>query len=205
MVENKILDIAHVSFLEMIRAMAQQNGTAATKGTLVRIAMASGAKMETVDFPSMDAFAESIEAIANPVTKVEGKAAYLGNGLFGLPACPFAESIGNFKMMHGELPAVFTEVTAEFNKPGPQTDSLRVGNGAGVSPFCAVHQTLRSSLAAKITIGGKPVAIYQLGCKSGSGAKGFADRFIEEGGWPKQLVDKTLDANMCCYGVKVQA
>ena len=205
MVENKILDIAHVSFLEMIRAMAQQTGAAATKGTLVRIATAGGAKMESVDFPSIEAFAASIEAIANPITKVEGKATHLGDGLFGLPTCPFAESIGNYKMMHGAMPAIFSDVTAEFNKPGPQTDSLRVGNGAGVSPFCSVHQSLRSSLGTKITIGGKPIDVYQLGCKSDAGAKGFADRFIEEGGWPKEVVDKTLDENMCCYGVRVQA
>lgn len=203
--EDKILDIAHISFLEMIRAMNEQVGPASTKGTLLRIAVKAGGKLAPADFPSLDAFVNAAGDVTNPVTKIEGKAVHVGDGVFGLPHCPFAASISNFKSVFGSLPETFVQVTNEYNKPTPITDELRVGNGAGVSPFCSVHQPMRAAAGKQITIGGKPIVIYQLGCKSGSGAKGFAERWIAEFGCPKDVVDKVLDTNMCCYGVKVAA
>ncbi|MCP4680446.1 MAG: hypothetical protein GY854_34175 [Deltaproteobacteria bacterium] len=202
--KDKILDIAHISFLDMLRVSIQQIGPAATKGTLMRNTASVADKFDPIDFPSMDDFVASIENVGNPVTKIEGKAVHAGDGLFGLPNCPFGESISNYIEVFGNLPSEYAGFTEEYNRSGGITDKHRVGQGAGVSPFCSIHQPLRSMIANQITIGGKPIIIYQLGCKSGSGARGFAEKYIEETGISKDAVDKILDDNMCCYIVKIQ-
>ena len=204
MTKDNILDIAHISFLELIKSAIAQTGPAAAKGMLVRNAVAAGEKMAKVDFASMDEFVASIESVANPITKAEGKAVHIGNGLFGLPRCPFESSISSYKQVHGEMPEGFGELTDEINKEGGISEKYRIGMGAGVSPFCAVHQPLRSVLGGNITIGGKPIAIYQLGCKSGDGRKGLADKWIKATGFSADEVSKVLDNHMCCYAVVVE-
>ena len=200
--ENPILDIAHVSFLEMIRASNEQVGPISTKGTLVRNAVRSGVQVPPVDFATFDDFVKAIDDATNPTTKIEGKAVHVGDGIFGLPKCPFASSIASFKSVFGALPESYGQVTAEYNRPGPVTEGLRVGNGSGVSPFCSVHQPMRAAAASRITIGGRKVVVYQLGCKSASGAKAFAEKWIAGFGCSKDVVDKVLDTNMCCYGIR---
>jgi hypothetical protein len=204
MSETKILDIAHISFLDVIRASITQVGAAATKGMLIRNAINAAERIPAVDFESLDAFVASIESADNPITQVEGKAVYKGNGLFGLPACPFATSISDYKSVYGGLPDEYHQITEDFNKKGTVTDKYKVGSGAGVSPFCAVHQPLRSALKGRITIKGKPITIFQLGCKSGTGDKGFAEEWIKETGFTEQEVSAVLDDNMCCYAIKVE-
>ena len=204
MSEEKILDIAHVSFLDMIGALVAQAGPAAAKGTLMRTALSAGSKMKAVKFKTFEDFIEAIDAVETPIAAIEGRAEHVGDGVFGLPTCPFASSIGNYKKVFESMPDGYAELTVEFNKPGKMADKLRVGRGAGVSPFCSVHQPLRSSLGDKITIGGKPVAVYQLGCKSGTGSKGLAHDLIEEVGASPDLVEKVLVDHMCCYAVKVE-
>ena len=134
---------------------------------------------------------------------VEGKAQHMGDFVFGLPACPFAPSIKNYTNIMGALPGSYAAFTEEFNKSTIVTRKYRVGEGAGVSPFCAVHQPLRSALGDKITIGGKKIAIYQLGCKASSGKKGLADAWLEETGVSREVAEEVLDSNMCCYYVKL--
>jgi hypothetical protein len=134
---------------------------------------------------------------------VEGKARHYGDGLFGLRACPFSGAITDYKDTFGPLPETYSSVTREFNKPGPGTDPLRVGNGAGVSPFCSVHQPLRAAAAQQITVAGKALVARQLGCKAASGVVGIAKRWLDEGGWSEETVRKILADNMCCYAIKV--
>lgn len=203
MEKGQILDIAHISFLDMIRSTIAQTGPAATKGTLMRNTLTTADRFEPTDFPTLDDFVASIEDVSNPITSVEGKAVHFGNGLFGLPACPFATSISNYKSIFSALPEGYNELTEEYNKPNAMTEKYKVGSGAGVSPFCAVHQPLRSALADKITIGGKSVKIYQLGCKSGSGKSGLAENWISEVGLSPEEVTKVLETNMCCYQIKL--
>jgi hypothetical protein len=202
--EDNILDIAHVSFLDMIKVMITMSGAANAKGTLVRNALNTAQKINEVDYPTFDDFLAAIEDTTNPITMVEGKASHQGNFVFGLGACPFGPSIKNYTKVFETLPDGYADFTAEFNKPSMVTDKYRVGEGAGVSPFCSVHQPLRSAVADKIKIGGKKIDIYQLGCKAGSGKKGFADKWIEQTGVSRDVVDKILDNHMCCYFIKIQ-
>jgi hypothetical protein len=62
---------------------------------------------------------------------------------------------------------------------------------------------MRSAIAERIKIGGKKIKVYQLGCKAGSGKKGFAEKWLAETGVTQDVVDKILDNHMCCYYVKV--
>jgi hypothetical protein len=201
--EGKILDIAHISFLDMIKVMITMSGAASAKGTLIRNAISTAEKIKEVDYPSFDDFLAAIENSSNPITQVEGKASHQGDFIFGLTNCPFGPSIANYTGVFEKLPDGYADFTAEFNKPSQVTDKFRVGEGAGVSPFCSVHQPMRSAIAERITIGGKKINIFQLGCKAGSGKKGFAEKWLAETGISQDVVDKVLDNHMCCYYVKV--
>ena len=203
--EDNILDIAHVSFLDMIKVMITLSGAANAKGTLIRNALNTAEKIKEVDYPTFEDFLAAIENTTNPITMVEGKATHMGNFVFGLKACPFSASISNYKKIFDKMPEGYADFTVEFNKPSMITNKYRVGEGAGVSPFCSVHQPLRSAIAEKISIGGKKIEIYQLGCKSAAGSKGFADKWIQESGVSREVVDKVLDNHMCCYYLKIVA
>ena len=204
MKEGKIIDIAHISFLDMIKTMIKLNGPATAKGILIRNALATAEKTEEVEYSSLDEFIAAIEDTTNPITKIEGKATHCGDMVFGLEKCPFESSINNYKEVFKDMPEGYADFTAEFNKTSSVTDKYKVGEGAGVSPFCSVHQPLRSALADKIKIGGKKVTIYQLGCKSAAGAKGYAEKWLKESGVDQGKVEEILDNNMCCYQLKVE-
>jgi len=204
MTTGTILDIAHISFLDMIKVLIRTNGPASAKGTLMRNAMNAAGKVPEVDYDTLEDFVKAVDDTTNPITILEGKATHMGEGLFGLQNCPFAASIQNYTNVFETLPEGYDDFTAEFNKPSRVTTELRVGEGAGVSPFCSVHQPMRSAVGDRITIGGKKIAVYQLGCKSGGGRKGLADKWIAETGIPREKVEQILDDHMCCYFVKVQ-
>ncbi len=202
--DENILDIAHLSFLDMIKVMITLSGVASAKGTLIRNAIKTAEKIPETDYPTFEHYLAAIENATSPITMVEGKASHQGKHVFGLKLCPFGPSIKNYTKAFQKLPDGYADITAEFNKPGSVTDQYRVGEGAGVSPFCSVHQPMRSAIAERITIGGKHIRIFQLGCKSAAGKKGFAQKWIQETGVPAQVVDKILDGHMCCYCLQIE-
>lgn len=203
MSEN-ILDIAHISLLELIKTLIAQSGAASAKGALMRVAIKAGEKVPGREFASFDEFAASSETTKNPISRIEGKSVHLGDGVFGLPVCPFAASIGNFKEVFGALPESYAELTQEYNTPTAVTAQYRIGHGSGVSPFCAVHQPMRSAAAAQVTVGGKKLMVYQLGCKAAGGKKALAEKWLAEAGVDRAKVEKILETNMCCYLAKVE-
>ncbi len=198
-----MLDIAHISFLDMIKVMITLTGAASAKGTLVRNALKTAERIAEVDYPTFEAYLAAVESASSPITLIEGRAEHQGSHVFGLRVCPFAASIRSYSAVFEKLPDGFADFTAEFNRPSHVTDQDRVGAGAGVSPFCSVHQPMRSAFAEKIRIGGKKLRIYQLGCKSAGGKKGLADRWIAEAGVAREVVERILDGHVCCYAVKV--
>jgi hypothetical protein len=197
-------DAGHLSFLELIRSLGGVAGAPFASGALIKTGLGIGKATQPVSYPDMAAFVAAIEAESNPISDFEGNAKHYGNGVFGLPVCPFAASVKSYLNHAGGLPAEYAAITESFNKASPTTEKLRIGHGAGVSPFCGVHQTLRSTVADHVLIGGKPAVVYQLGCKSGSGKKGMADQFIEATGIERSLVEQVLDENMCCYVVRTE-
>lgn len=198
-------DAGHLSFLELIRVVADVAGAPFAAGALVKTGVGIARKAEVMEFPDFDAFLASVEASANSVAHFEGAARYYGNGVFGLLACPFASSVKTYQGFMGELPAEYAAVTSNLNRPSPIAAKLRVGHGASVSPFCGVHQSIRSALAERIRIGGKPLIVYQLGCKSGTGKVSVAEDFAAEVDVTVGVVHDVLAENMCCYCARVGA
>ena len=201
---TKEYDAGHLSLLELIRVMSEIAGAPFAAGALVKTGLGIARRAEAMEFPTFQAFLQSVEAGANIVAKFEGAARYYGDGIFGLPVCPFAESVRTYQEYGGTLPAEYSAVTVSLNRPSATSDKLRVGHGASVSPFCGVHQPIRSALAEKIRVGGKPVVVYQLGCKSGAGRRSVAEHFLQQAGVDRQLVDQVLDENMCCYCARAE-
>ena len=91
-----ILDIAHISFLDMIKVMITLTGAASAKGTLIRNAIKTAERISEVDYPSFDAYLVAIENASNPITMIEGKATHQGSHVFGLKVCPFGASIKSY-------------------------------------------------------------------------------------------------------------
>jgi hypothetical protein len=199
---SDILDIAHIAFLDMIKVFIDQLGANYAGGILVRSALHLAQQMPEVHYASWEEFNEAIQSASNPITRVEGKAEHFGRGLFGLPHCPFAASVKDYKTIYGELPKTYADVTSSFNRPNNQVaQQYHVGSGAGVSPFCSIHQPLRSAIGSRITIENRSVAIFQLGCKAANGHKGLAEELIVQAGFTKKEVETVLDDHMCCYAV----
>jgi len=198
-------DAGHFSFLEVIKVLHRTAGPAFAKGSLIKTGVTAGKSTDIKEFATLEDFVASAENMGNPIAQFEGKAKHYGNGVFGLPACPFAGSIKTYKSVAGGMPAEYADVTAEMNRTSHVTDHLRVGEGAAVSPFCAVHQPIRSAMGERTKIAGKTMKIYQLGCKSGTGHKGLAAPWIEEAGVETKLVEKILDENMCCYAIRFES
>ncbi len=204
MTKAKILDIAHISFLDMIKSIITLSGPASAKGILIRNALATAEKTEKVEYSTLEEYIAAIEDSSNPITRIEGTSTHCGDMVFGLEKCPFECSINNYKEVFKDMPEGYASFTAEFNKSSPITNKYRVGEGAGVSPFCSVHQPLRSAIADKIKIGGKRISISQLGCKSAAGVKGIAQKWLDESGIHLDKVYEILENNMCCYHVKIE-
>jgi predicted metal-binding transcription factor (methanogenesis marker protein 9) len=201
MSDQKFVDIAHLFFLEAIVDAEQSRGAAVAKGELIRRAKSVAARMPGQDFASTEELINALDGGLTVLTKLEGQAKHQGNNIFTLKSCPFGRSIKTYMNEMGSLPKEYKEITEEFNKSNPVNDELKIGNGSAVSPFCCIHQPLRSIVAGKLTVKGQPTNAYMLGCKSGSGTKAFADKNLQESGVDKAVVDKLLDDNMCCYWI----
>lgn len=201
---TKLVDLSHIVFLDLLHNVVDTAGPKVAKGNLMRIAMNAAHHLEQIDYPSFEAFIEASQNGDSPLARMEGAAVHLGEGVFGLKACPFGQLAGNYREFFEKDASGFEELTREFNSGSRITRECRVGLGAGVGPFCIFHQPMRSQAENKITIGGRPIEIYQLACKSGVGAVGYADALIEEFGSEKFVVEKAMKEYMCCYGVKIK-
>lgn len=199
---SKSVDISHIVFVDLFRNIIDTTGTKVAKGNLMRIAMNSGNCIEPVTFPSVSAFLESMETGKSPLSKLEGMAIHVGQGLFGLEHCPFGQLLANYRDFYSSDPDGFTEVIEEFNADSKMSRQFKVGLGAGVGPFCIFHQPMRSQVGSKVTIDGQHIEIFQLACRSGNGEKAYAESLIEEFGCDMTLVEKVVDEYMCCYGIK---
>ncbi len=197
-------DAGHFSFLELLRALNEFAGPGAAKVMLMRVGTRAAAEVPERVYATLEEFIESIKEMGNPISQFEGEAQYCGDGIFALPKCPFTKAIASYKSVKGELPEDYGEITATLNKPGASSDAMRIAEGAAVSPFCGVHQPIRSALGGRIKIGGHQLKVYQLGCKSGAGKKGLAHRWIKEAKLDPDIVERLLDENMCCYCFRLE-
>ncbi len=201
---TKLVDLSHIIFLDLLHNVVETAGPKVAKGNLMRIALNASNHLEQVDYSSFEEFIAASDSGNTPLAKMEGAAAHLGDGVFGLKSCPFGQLAKNYKDFFEKDASGFVELTQEFNSGTKITRDYRVGLGAGVGPFCIFHQPMRSQTKNKITIGGKPIEIFQLACKSSTGATGYSDELIEEFGCDRAVVEAAMKDYMCCYGVKIQ-
>ena len=103
MSDENILDIAHISFLDMIKVMITLSGAASAKGTLIRNAIKTADRIPETDYPTFEAYLAAIENATNPITVIEGKATHMDNYIFGLKNCPFGPSIKNYTKVFEKL------------------------------------------------------------------------------------------------------
>jgi hypothetical protein len=199
----RFLDIAHLVFLEMLESYLEHAGPNEVNRFLVKTAIKTAETFPPVDFKSMEDLVEGIEELRNPIARIEGRAEYLGDGLFGLPRCPFADTYRTYKAQYRELSPKLTAIQDVFNRPGEVTSKLAVGHGAGVCPFCCAHQPMRAALAARISVGGKPIRLVQLACKGADGKRAFAEEFITKLERTHEQIDHVLDTFVCCYAITV--
>src|SRR5512133_1950409 len=106
-----ILDIAHISFLDMIKVMITLSGAASAKGTLIRNAIKAAERIREVDYPTFEAHLAAIESASSQGTVGEGKATHEGSHVFGLKLCPFGPSIQSYTSAFEKLPDGFAEFT----------------------------------------------------------------------------------------------
>lgn len=199
---TSILDIAHITLLETIRETIISMGGPATKGTLMRRAVNIAEQLPEVDYDSLDAWDDAVKAQTHPITRIEGPAIRHGS-IFTLPQCPFAQSIKTYKELSENLPEEYSQIVEEYNKPSRFTNDLMVGHGSGVSPFCAIHQPLRSAAGTKIKVDSNSIQVIQLGCKGGDGKKSISDELCQIAEVERETVEKHLDNGMCVYMVKI--
>jgi hypothetical protein len=198
-------DAGHFSFLQIIKVLTEIAGPAFAQGALIKTGISAAKDVNVIEFATLEDFVSSAERLDNPISAFEGVAVHYGDAIFGLPQCPFAVSIKNYKAVMGELPQEYGEVTKRLNKSSGISEKFRIGEGAAVSPFCGVHQSIRSAYGKKVRIAGHHLNVYQLGCKSGGGKKGLAHRWLDHLQIEEKVVDRILDENMCCYCLRLES
>ncbi len=198
------IDISHLIFIDLIRNIVETAGTKVAKGNLMRIALNAGSKSGKKDFSTFADFILAIEAGDNPLSRLEGRAVHLGGGLFGLRKCPFSQLVTDYHDYFSTELIGFEQLTDEFNAVSKTAGDYKVGLGAGVGPFCIFHQPMRSQAGGNLSIGGQPLEIFQLACRSASGKTGYAETLIGEFGCAKADVEKAMEAYMCCYGIRLK-
>lgn len=197
-------EAGHVSFLEILTALHHTAGAEFVTGALIKSGISAARHAAEREFETIEEFIESIDELDNPIAQLEGAARHYGNGLFGLPECPFAAAIEAQSAADTALTDPYRDITAAMNKPTALSDQIRVGRGAVVSPFCALHQPLRSALGERIRVAGRALCIYQLACRSANGASGLADHWIQHTGFDRRLIEQVLIENMCCYCIRFE-
>lgn len=201
---TRAVDLSHLVFVDLLQNLVDTTGAKVAKGNLMRIAMKAGQHVEPREYASFAEFVEAMESGETPLSAIEGNATHLGAGLFGLEQCPFAQLAQNYRHYFGQDPSGFKGLTGEFNAENPMARAMKVGLGAGVGPFCIFHQPLRSQVGTAITIGGKPVEIIQLACRSSKDERAFARPLIAEFGCDGETVEKAMDSCTCCYGIRIK-
>lgn len=198
------VEAVHVSFLEILTALHHTAGPEFVKSALIKTGISAARTTPEREFATIEEFIQSIDKLDNPIAKLEGAARHYGNGLFGLPECPFATAIASQLGAGSALPDPYRDIADEMNKPTALSDQIRVGRGTVVSPFCALHQPIRSAMGERIRVAGRALSIYQLGCRSVDGKSGLADHWIQHTGFDRRLIEQVLVENMCCYCIRFE-
>lgn len=195
------LDIAHLSLIESIRDMIVNTGTPATKGNLIRSALAIANQIPETNYENMDAWEKALQDHTHPLCIIEQHLTREGN-IFILHKCPFAPAVVHYMHLTPKLPEEYSKVMDEFNKPSKITDDLNMGQGSAASPGCLLHQPMRAGIVKKIRVGGKKVEVVQLGCKLMGDQIAVIKDPGRVPGMTREKVAQYLKDAFCVYAIK---
>lgn len=192
----------HHSFLETLRVLYKSGGARYAADAIMATGASAARGEDTRAYDSIEAFYVALEHGDTTINAFEGRSRHFGDGVFGLPGCPFAEPLRSYAAAQGD-PREFREITEQMNRSSPLTRRMRVGEGSAVNPFCVLHQPVRSAMGERITVCGRPVLVYQLGCRARSGDAKLAERWLEVTKVDRALVHAVLEQHACCFCVRL--
>ncbi len=181
--------------LYLLQTITELMGPEMAKGSLERVGEAIAEKL-LQKFGSDSLHVADLKDLAktqNPLKFFDDTLEAKGDQVYVIERCPFIREVRDFLEVNKEMPPLLSEIVEIYN---------REGLGYAVSPFCIIHQTLRTRLVRDIKAGGKDVEFLQLGCKALSGKLKLADQNIKKVGSSDATVQDFLKNRSCCYGIK---
>ncbi len=181
--------------LHLLQTITELMGPEMAKGTLERVGEVIAEKL-LQKFGTDSLHISDLKELtknANPLKFFDDTLDTQGDKLFVIEKCPFIREIKDFLEINKEIPPLLSEIVEIYN---------REGKGYAVSPFCIIHQTLRSKLASEIKITGRDVEFLQLGCKALSGKIKLADQNIKKIGSSDVAVQDFLKSKICCFSIQ---
>jgi hypothetical protein len=195
------LDIAHIFFLELLRDYKNNLGAALAVRQMIHRAAIFARDLPRQDFTDWDHFLNELQKQNTVLNFWEPELKLYDRHIIATPSCPFGAAIHEYTQIMGGLPNEYAEITEEFNRSTPLNRHMMIGHGSASSPFCAIHQPLRSLAAEKIFVGGQPLQIVALGSKAESDWALAYEYIGEEKLFPEKI-KSLLNENLCCFLIK---
>lgn len=134
-------------------------------------------------------FFSAIEKGEAGISKLESNPIHQGKDIYATEECPFKATVNE---LHERNRESFAALTEKYRKNYPDR--------AIVHPFCASHQNVRKLILEKTHIGGKPIHIETLVCRSKTlGDIRYDARAIGLSGLDECRAEKLLGNNACLY------
>ena len=199
---NKKLDIAHIFFLELLRDFKNNLGVPLATRQLLRKTVSLAQNLPRIDFPNKNIFWEAIRKEETNLHLWEDKLEICKNNIIAAPKCTFRNAIDNYLKLWGGMPTEYAEITEEFNKTSTISSILKIGQGSACSPFCLIHQALRSIAVKKIYIASEPLNLVMLGSKLSNVDLAISYEYLAEEGIKPAHIKTLLQKNICCFLIK---
>ena len=162
---------------------------------LQQYAKAIASDIQVKDYDTMEQFIEDHRKGKSPFDLLEGLSDRIDDVMV-LKQCPMT---GLLKALStdGKLPDFYQQIVDKFV-------SMHKNKGAILHPFCIVHQVIRAAIGEHVKIGGKPVRVYQIACRSmSSGKVVFANEGTTKVALSEDDILKKIDGKACMYLLKV--
>jgi len=151
-------------------------------------------ELDLKDYENIEKFLEEHDKGKSPLDTLEGQADRDGNILI-LKNCPMTKLLSDV-MKDGRLPDFYQQIVDKY------LDIYKT-KGAILHPFCIVHQVIRSIVGEHIKVGGKPIKVYQIACRSmSSGKVVFATEGTSRVELDKDQIVKKIEGKACMYIIK---
>ena len=147
------------------------------------------------DYKNLDDFLKEHASGKTSLVELEGKSTIEGE-IVVLHNCPLLKLLGSLQGPDGKLPEHFRNIEEKYKE-------IYKNKGAILHPFCIVHQVIRSVIGEHTRVNGKPVAIYQIACRSVSGRVVYANEGMSRIKLSKEDVDQRIDGQACMYLLKI--